>query len=554
MLFQGKSFQEGFKFLEFQHGQKLDTNARITKAILNGTIGVVESTEVLNALVQLKNLNDGTDEYLVLVSPSFRSDQTTFEQNRYRCLPLLRDALDGSSEARAEYERNRLCCPASAAPYAQSEIERHISSECDRLRPAQIAPGDGFVAHKALKIWLDGYKEDRQLINASGMHLVISYRMMERVLEHFAETSYKPTLTFTYDSKGHPTLLDRLNPASDGPLGKLSFDCWKFASQILLASVIVEDLLADLQIQLNGATQLTAIRACRSPWDICDSKLVQNCRLLANLRDTQEISPEVYDRILKKPERLLMANFQRQIEDINHALSSKTLRKSQPTLTVAVSAPKPTNNLTPSADEFFTALAGASNYKLDAKQFRKEHRGLFSLYKKGKLSLDDCLQAVREGTTASELVKKMRGPSDSVATQPTKTTSVLRRLARLLSGQDTANPPEVPLTYSIEGKDSNWFKAWHADLGPAERNLVDSRLKRAELGFFGNYSPLRSDSRLFQFRFFLGDAKRLFFCFPDDGAILLVGASSKDGQDRTVRELSENLDTILADWKNSNSH
>jgi hypothetical protein len=526
---------------------------RTVRAVLDGSIASIEEFETRIAIAEMESRAGDIDGKICILTDDFLGRREAFEQNRYRCLPLLRDALDGSSEARSRYEQNRLCTVAFAPPYAQAELGRQCFSECQKLKPTRIAPGESALVRRAFSTWINGYQDrPNELFAAIGLNLALTASITNRVVEHFSARTYSPMLTFVDREDGARIAAGNLTPASEGPLGQLGLTGWRHAYRLLLASTIVEDILGDLQLSLNGLPQLKAIQACRSPWDVCDSVFIRNCRHLASLRDTNALTPEAYDRILRRPERLTSPNFLREAEEIQLAIAAKKEREAQRADAINPIPAMVQHRTVPTADEFFAALEGAAQRVSDRREFRAQHRPLFSLFKKGRLSLDQCLEAVREGTRVSDVVQKARDSIGSVHVDRGEHRSILRRLAGTLAGRPAEPERDTQQGYAIIGREAKWFVDWRTSLGPVERKLVDSRLERAEEeGVFGNYGQLREDTRLFQFRFFTADGKRLFFCFPDDNVIMLLGAASKDEQDRTVRDLAAKLDTLLARWEQS---
>lgn len=72
-----------------------------------------------------------------------------------------------------------------------------------------------------------------------------------------------------------------------------------------------------------------------------------------------------------------------------------------------------------------------------------------------------------------------------------------------------------------------------------------ARLNRASLGNFGDWKPLANAAGLCEMREFYGAGYRVYYHLEDNKIVLIVAASTKAEQDRTIKKAIEYYNNYL---------
>jgi putative component of toxin-antitoxin plasmid stabilization module len=425
------------------------------------------------------------------------------------------------------------------------------ANELKSLKPQSMIPPGDENACIGIKYWLeDKIKYASDLPLKAGFPMVVTYSMGGLMREILQELPYSPHL-IVRDVEGKRLPIDCFNPASEGPVGSAALRAFSKSLDLLLKSSILEDTLFDLSsgsplIQGHDhpsfdVIKLAAIRSAPTPWDICKSPLLFNMSLLAELSGGGELAEQTVDRVMGNPRRLLSNSFKDDLEEMNTALLTKEIRKRKnvaPSNSAASTAvdtadtPTPVEILT-EKQRFFRALQGGTGETIDLRAFSKTYAGLYSAYKRGFVSLTECLDLVRSGSKVAPTPESSKPCSASLAVPD----------AREKPGTLPAtNGAPLVENYEIQGYNSPWFQKWLTTIPAREQRLINKRLDCARKGQFLDHLQLRHDSRLFEFRFHLGEGKRIIFSFSAENEITLHAAGSKKDQNSMIIAASNALD------------
>ena len=292
---------------------------RTLSKLADGSFADIEVQEVNDAVRVLgESARIGQEQEVVLVS-DFVNAKEAFEQNRELCIPFVRQASDGLPQARAEYEKRRVCCYDLAPEYIRHEIVNLCVKELKTLNSQSIIPPDDKVAASGIRYWLDSKEQtSSSLPLLAGFPLVVTYTMGSLMRDILGELEHSPHLIIQ-DRGGQRLPIDCFNPASEGPVGAAAFRAFSQSLDLLLKAAIIEDTLFDLS---NGsdfirdhdyssfdAVKLSTVRSSATPWDICKSPLLLNMSLLAELSEAGELAKQTPERVMMNPMRLLSRTF-----------------------------------------------------------------------------------------------------------------------------------------------------------------------------------------------------------------------------------------------------
>jgi putative addiction module killer protein len=372
------------------------------------------------------------------------------------------------------------------------------------------------------------------------------------ISEYFGVMRRSQQLIVDFSPQGIRLPRDMFNPACEGPVGKVAASAFGRSVELMLASSILEDLLFDIAGDdsplsrhidpVFDTIKAQSLRTLKAPWDVHTVPLVKNMQLLADLWISGELLTKTVERVMASPKYLLEHDFRMTVEDMNYALMTKEAKRQSAIAGQASQNPsdeRPNPNQTHTTatltekQKFFRALQGASPKALDARAFADEHRALYSSYKRGHASLTECLDLVRNGATQLPASSEQWSDTLAVPSTPPPSGPTMGK-QKALESPPARHEAEEAERYEIVGYDSKWFQGWLNSLPQHERRLIAKRLDSARDGHFGDYVQLRGNRWLFEFRFHLGDGKRVFFSFDGDTKIVLHAAGSKKEQSRLI--------------------
>lgn len=91
------------------------------------------------------------------------------------------------------------------------------------------------------------------------------------------------------------------------------------------------------------------------------------------------------------------------------------------------------------------------------------------------------------------------------------------------------------------------FDTWLTNQTPADKAIVLARIATMEQGSFGDFKALGGG--LYEARFFLGAAFRLYYVLAGDKLILMALGGTKDTQDSDIKKARAVLDRLVARQK-----
>lgn len=83
------------------------------------------------------------------------------------------------------------------------------------------------------------------------------------------------------------------------------------------------------------------------------------------------------------------------------------------------------------------------------------------------------------------------------------------------------------------------FTEWLLDLDKMTRSIILTRLKRLNIGNFGDCKPLKQTSGIWELRIDFGPGYRVYFGKEGSEIVLLLVGGDKKGQERDIKKAQE---------------
>lgn len=489
--------------------------------------------------------------------PNF--DQVQLD-NRCACLPLLRQAVEsqesGSPTAQQEYERRRLTHIDFLPTYAQILCEDVCKRECTKVQ-IKLPRGSAntqqatteikrFIQQIAPNRAIDG-QQRRAPVTILGFGGCFSYESARMLLEILSPKTRKNE--FSLKTEGSVTvIIDRFCPASDGPLGAAAAAAWQQMSKIALASVVLEDLLSGLPFQISEDIKRRAIERSiadkGSPWAIADSRLVKNARALHELYESGKLSQKGLAVAINNRDTMFSQYIEVAVGDIEHTQTTKAKQGASAQASEPVAEePTATSRAAESCIgnpkwEFYRAIHSAQPDQPFNSNFRQQHSALYRIYRTTDISLQECVDLVRQGADAEarfvRIEEKKQQQQQLVMPQANKYSPPAT--AEADEEADAALESSIEAPYTITGDTELLQSSWFQGLDATYKKLVENRLARVKEGNFGHWRRLELEGvAVCELQFHRGAGQRVYFRFTGPNSIELLDAGSKGDQERILR-------------------
>jgi putative addiction module killer protein len=480
-------------------------------------------------------------------------------ENRYACLPLLRDAIESNREialaSQEQYESRRVTQLRFLPPYARLMCLQECQDQFNKVK-VTVDTGSANTAnllHYARRFTTEHISRDK-LLDHSHFAGSVSYAAGTKLLRALEPVEYDKHFSVT--TKGSEVLVhDRFSPASHGPLGKAAAAAWEKMLKIALAAMIVEDLLPPLPTEISDQVKRETIeralsKLSGSPWDVANSVLIRNARLVHELLEAGEISSEVAGLVLQDSKALLRNDLAGKIDDIQHALLSRRERrdrqversiKSDDTTTLARERSSGEDTVIQAGNpkwEFYRAIHCARPELPFDKAFREKFSELYRIYRTSNISLQECIEIVRnDAAIPDQYIGSFAAVAGSFGGEASRVNYVptVDSAPSIAAHQPADGDLIEPCT--IEGADKEWFAKWQGTLDPISRRIVERRLERAKQGNFGDWRKLSAVQGHYELRIHYGEGQRIYYKHTGLNSIEIVAAGSKGEQDKILAQL-----------------